>query len=304
MNMASERAWGDFWAQQSRQGGGGCLPEGYRGIDQVQQDAWRRFAKTLPRPCRLLDLATGDGRVMGWLMGARRDLKPIGVDLAPQLPPPPRGAKVKTNVPMEQLPFEDAKFEAVTSQFGFEYGDIGKAAAEIARVTRAKGVIGLMSHRVDGPILAHNLRRKTQIEWVLREQDLMAVAKRSLTLRQQTGLFAMPDAIPQAADLGAKQFGPESVGWEIAEAIRRTLLMGARQHPQSVAATLDVIASRAENEIGRIVSLEAACQTACDTARLNAAFDAAGLTLAQVTPLYESESSKPFADFRVLHKPG
>ncbi|GAA4051648.1 class I SAM-dependent methyltransferase [Parerythrobacter jejuensis] len=303
MSSASERAWGDFWAQQGGQGGGGCLPEGYRSIDAVQQSAWRDFAKRLPRGCALLDLATGDGRVMAWLMGTRRDLKPTGVDLAPQLPPAPRGAKVKAGVAMEALPFPDGRFNAVTSQFGFEYGNVAQIAAEIARVAKPGALIGLMSHRLDGPILAHNAARREQLYWALVEKDVVGIAKRSLALRQ-AGLAPMPPEIPQTVAEGQKRFGPQSVGWEIAEAVRRTLIMGARDHPANIAATLDTIAGRAANEIGRIDSLESACRTTADQAGLDAAFEGARLDLLEKTELRDRDEAIPFADFRVLKNSG
>lgn len=301
MSKGSERAWGDFWAQQKGQASGGCLPEGWRGIDAVQQNAWRDFARHLPRSCRLLDLATGDGRVMRWLMRWRPDLKPVGLDLAPTLPFPPKGAKVKCGVAMESLPFLDARFNAVVSQFGFEYGMVEDVAKEIARVLSCDGIVGLMTHRIDGPILAHNLKRSKQIEWALVEQDLVAIAKRSLALRA-SGIMAVPDRISRAVDEGARLFGPQSAAWEIAEAIRQTLVLGARDHPTNVAATLDTIVERAANEIGRIQSLAKACGTAADVVRLAQAFSAAGLMQTAITPLAEAEDAPAFADFRVLHR--
>lgn len=301
MSKDSERAWNDFWAQQEKNGGGGCLPDGWSGIDAVQQGAWNEFARHLPRPCRLLDLATGDGRVMQWLMRSRRDLKLVGVDLAPTLPAPPRGAKVKTGVAMEHLPFPDARFDAITSQFGFEYGQVEQVAREIARVLSPRGIAGLMTHRIDGPILAHNHRRRAQIEWALHEQGLIAIAKQSLRLRGN-GVAIIPVQIMQAVAEGARRFGPQSAAWEIPEAIRRTLVLGARDHPANVAATLDAITDRAANEIGRIRSLADACSTAADVQRLAQAFDAAGLKAIAVTPLVEGESKQPFADFRLLHR--
>lgn len=301
MSKDSARAWGDFWAQQGKKGSGGCLPDGWTGIDAAQQGAWKDFARHLPRRCRLLDLATGDGRVMQWLLGLRRDLKPVGVDLAPTLPEPPRGTKVKTGVAMERLPFPDARFDAITSQFGFEYGQVEKVALEIARVLSPKGIVGLMTHRIDGPILAHNRQRRAQFEWVLHEQDLISIAKRSLHLRAN-GVAIIPVQVAQAVAEGVRRFGPQSAAWEIPEAIRQTLILGARDHPAGVAATLDTIAERAANEIGRIQSLDDACNCTDDAERLAQAFDTAGLKVTTITPLVEGEGKQPFADFRLLHR--
>ena len=291
-------AWSEFWALNKGSGqDGGCLPSGYQGIHQAQQAGWSAYAKTLPKGARVLDLATGDGRVMAWLMAARRDLKVMGCDMAPQLPNPPRGAKVKAGVEMERLPYPDARFATLTSQFGFEYGDTAKVAAEAARVLKADGELAILTHRQDGPILAHNLKRREQIRWAIEEQDLPAIAKNSLQLR--VGARAhVPPAIAHAPQQGAETHGAQSAAWEIAEAIRQTLAMGARDHPANVAALIDTIVSRAHNELGRIASLEAACATTADEAGFVGAIEAAGFETLERTPITEAPGGSAFADFR------
>ncbi|ABC62384.1 class I SAM-dependent methyltransferase [Erythrobacter litoralis] len=295
----SEAAWGDFWARQSGQQRGGCLPEGWRGIDAVQQEAWHGFAADLPQGARVLDLATGDGRVMRWMLDTRPDLECTGVDLAPSLPPPPKGTTVKSGIPMEELPFDDGSFEAVVSQFGFEYGDMAKTAHEIARVLAPGGTVALMTHRLEGPILAHNKARRMQIGWALERKDVIGVAKRSLALRAG-GVAAVPMEITQAVQEGAHRFGPQSAAWEISEAVRRTLLAPAHVPAAQLAATLDQIGVQAANEMGRIASLEAACRTAADEDAWATAFEAAGFVSASSAPLAEAQESAPFAEFRLL----
>lgn len=298
MNQAD--AWGDFWASNSAGGGnGGCLPEGWQGIDSVQQDAWKAFAKRFPKTARVLDLATGDGRVMRWLLSARRDLKLVGTDLAPRLPEPPRGTKVKTGVAMENLPFKDGHFSAIVSQFGFEYGKIEKSAAELRRVLREGGLVGLLMHRGDGPILAHNRTRAEQIRWILNERRLADDAKAFLA-RRQSGLLAVPQSLQDAPAEGSQKFGQGSVAWEIAEAIRRSLVMGQRDSVANVAGLIDTIVGQARNELGRIDSLATACATADDEDMLSSAFDDAGLSMVSNEPLSDGRYDTPFANFRVL----
>jgi hypothetical protein len=170
MSGSTDHAWVDFWARNQASGdGGGCLPSAWERIVSAQVPVWQRFAARLPRKARVLDLATGDGRVMRWLLSQRRDLKLTGVDMAPELPAAPKGTKVRSGVRMEALPFGDDQFVAATSQFGFEYGDVPKAAAALTRVLAPDAMIGIMTHRADGPILAHNLKRKQQIEWAVEE---------------------------------------------------------------------------------------------------------------------------------------
>jgi SAM-dependent methyltransferase len=294
------KVWGDFWARSRKTGGAGCLPGRWRTIDAAQSRTWAAFARVLPRGARVLDLATGDGRVMDWLLTARRDLKPVGVDRATVLPDPPRGAKVRAGVAMESLPFPDARFEAACSQFGFEYGDVPAAAAELARVVRPGGAIALMTHRGDGPILAHNLQRRAAIRWALESEDLLGIARRSLQVR---GLVPVPPRLAAAPAEGARLFGQGSAAWEIAEAIRRILMLGTRDDPREVARLLDAVSEQAENELGRIASLEAACARADDEEALRAACSEAGLETLSVGDVDEVDSGRPFARLRLLRRP-
>ena len=295
-----ERAWGSFWQREAGRGrGGGCLPSAYEAIDAAQREVWQAFASRLPKNAALLDIATGDGRVMKHLLTARRDLKPVGVDRAPRLPPAPRGASVKAGIAMENLPFPAGKFAAVTSQFGFEYGAIDKAACEVARVLRPDGLVGLITHRKDGPILAHNIARKAQIEWAISEQGVLDLARKLVGLRT-AGLPAQPVRLRQIAADGARRFGRASAAWEIPEAAAQTLELGARDTQANLMQMLNSIEAQARNELGRIASLQRACETTAAAEEFEQAFEGANLTQVESRALRISENEPPFADFRLL----
>lgn len=300
MNSPHDQAWKVFWARnQSGGSDSGCLPAAWERIVAAQLPAWQQFASTLPPNARVLDLATGDGRVMRWLLGKRRDLKLTGVDLAPQLPAAPKGTKIHTGIRMEALPFGDGWFTAATSQFGFEYSDVPKAAAELVRVLRPGAVIGIMTHRIDGPILAHNVKRKQQIEWALNDQSLIAIAKQSLAMRDRGLPLSSPKLVEAPAE-GARLFGPASAAWEIAEAIRRTMVLGSGHPSAHVAQTLNMIADQAANELGRIASLQAACETTSDDRAFQSALEQGGLAQESCIDICESTTNVPFAHFRTL----
>lgn len=295
-------AWNAFWERQDRVGGkgsGGCLPESWQSIDRTRSEVWKDFARTLPRSARVLDLATGDGLVMAHMLAARRDLKMTGIDRAEKLPPGPRGAKLKGGISMEDLPFPDARFAAITSQFGFEYGDVANVAREAARVLHRDGKLALMTHRLDGPIVAHNRKRREQITWAIEEQDLLRQAKNSLALRG-AGIAAIPKSIIEAPEKGAALHGQQSAAWEIAEAIRRTLHLGRRDTPAEVAKVIEEIGAQARNELGRIASLELAAEAASDTEAFLGALSNAGLECVAHRELVDSVSPQPFADFRIF----
>ncbi|MXO84635.1 methyltransferase domain-containing protein [Altererythrobacter aurantiacus] len=294
------QAWDDFWQQNAGgKGQGGCLPEGDDALDRVQKEVWSRFARTLRKGARLLDLATGDGRVMRWLVAARRDVKPVGCDRAPELPEAPRGTKMRAGVSLEDLPFRDGQFAAVTSQFGFEYAEPQTAARELARVLANDGVAALLTHRQDGAILEHNLARREAIRWALEERAAVEVGKRHLGLRS-VGIGGAPATLSDIAQEGAKQFGPRSPAWEIPEAVRQTLTLGARDHPANVGAMLNTIAAKARNELARIASLEAACARTANAEAFEGALAEAGLTQLSIEELCVRSEDKLFGDFRIL----
>ncbi len=253
------------------------------------------FARELPKSARVLDLATGDGCVMRWMLSVRSDLKLTGVDLAPTLPSAPRGTTIKSGVAMEKLPFPDHRFHCITSQFGFEYGDIARSALEVARVLRDDGRLAIMVHRGDGPILEHNVGRREQISWVLSDRKLDAQVKAALTMGLGGGQAALSAAENAVRDAAAN-FGQDGPAWEIAEAIRRSILMGARSGARSIVETVAAITAQARNEVGRIDSLERACGAADDRDTLVGAMAEAGLSHAVSTQVDEP-SGRAFADF-------
>lgn len=301
MTQKNQRAWSQFWAEgrNSR----GCLPARWEMIDRAQRQCWTRFAGDLPRRARCLDVATGDGRVLSWMREVRPDLNLRGVDSAPQLPPSRSGIKLKAGVAMEDMPYGDASFDAATSQFGFEYGDIRLASSEIARILKPGGQLALMTHRNDGPILAHNLARREEIRWALETRQLVSIAKRSLALRT-ANLAIVPPEIRDAPGEGARRFGQGSAAWEIAEAVRQTLSLGQRDSAANVAALLEQIAGQAANEVGRINSLEQACRTTADASAFEAVLREAGFEPGAVETLTTRQGERPFADFRTYRRLG
>ncbi len=292
------KSWGDFWANNAAtdgEGPSGCLPERWATIEEAQKAAWYGFIADLPRGARVLDLATGDGRVLRWMRDERGDLSLTGIDLAPTLPPAPKGTETRGSIAMEDLPFDDSAFDAVVSQFGFEYGDTVKVAAEIARVLAPNGRVALMVHRGDGPILEHNRNRAAAIDWAIEQTNVTGAVSKALQT-PGAGPAIAAQVAAALAKLGASKFGETSPAWEIPEALRRACLMGESQGTASILETVEVIKERAENEIGRINSLARACVTADARDMLVDAFAANGRTPNATSQIAEP-SGRAFADF-------
>lgn len=296
--MNDAAAWSDFWAHNAGADSGGCLPQRWATIEDAQRTAWRVFIGDLPQGARVLDLATGDGRVLGWMRAKRGDLGLIGVDLAPTLPASPQGTQTRGGIAMEDLPFAANEFAAVVSQFGFEYGDIRSTAAEIARVLVPGGKVGLMVHRGDGPILEHNLARRAAIDWVLDEQRLGTITRTALE-SPKGGPQVAAQVAAAIGMLGASKFGQTTPAWEIPEAMRRAMVMGAAAGVDSIVTTIQEIEARARNETGRIVSLARACSVADQRDIITAAFEAQELQLRSEDKIIEP-SGRAFASFLIF----
>ena len=201
---------------------------------------------------------------------------------------------------MESLPFGDGHFTAIVSQFGFEYGETESVLAEIGRICRPGGYVGLMTHRLDGPILEHNLGRRAGLVWALDEAKLVSKARSSMALRAMG--FGPPPAIMEAPAKAKARFGDGSAGWELAEAISRTLSLGQNDRPEEVDRLLVRLEEMARNEIGRIDSLEKACRRVADKKELVRMFGDHGLTVQSHHDVLEHGSTRAFAGFWTLRR--
>jgi SAM-dependent methyltransferase len=292
----NRKAWADFWAQKSGERGPACLPNALQEIDAAQRETWHAFARDLAPGVRLLDLATGDGAVLKKIREARTDLVLTGVDSAPTLPPAPPGMTLRAGVSMEALPFEDGAFDAVVSQFGYEYGDTAAIAPEAARLLAPGGRLGLLIHRRDGPIVAHNLPRRDALRWALAPGGYLAKA-RGLVAARRIAAIPTPPAFRTAPEEAQRLFPGQSVGHEFLTAILHTLEMGRGKPPEESLEVFATLESKASNEIARIETLERA---ACDADRIALISDelrAAGLDMRPPAEVAERSTGRAFAWF-------
>src|SRR5262245_44653364 len=147
-----------------------------RAVTQVQQQVWSTgdFAKIGNRAqlvgerlCealeiipgeRSLDVACGSGNAA--IAAARRFADAVGVDYVPALLENGRERAAAEGLEVEfvegdaqELPFEDASFDVVTSTFGAMFApDQPKAAGELLRVCRPGGRIGMANWPPEGLI--------------------------------------------------------------------------------------------------------------------------------------------------------
>lgn len=289
----SRNTWSRFWEQRSGTDGG-CLPHAFELIDRALARAWRDFAGSLPRGGKVLDLATGDGVVLGRLRAARHDLKLVGVDSSPVLPASPKGVKLKAGVAMERLPFSPASFDAVTSQFGIEYGDIAPTAAAIRSVLKPGRSFQFVVHHRDGPIVAHNLPRREALAWALSTSGhfdkAMALAKARMAMRLPT-----PPAFHAAPADAMRRFPDQPVAHEFTLAILQTLELSQDAAPQEAIKALVELRDRATNEMGRIDALAGAALDRAGLEKFLGHLKGEGLDADDPRLLRENDRTMPFA---------
>lgn len=152
--------------------------------DAVIEPVWHEFSDALADESRLLDLATGNGVVA--LACARRahqrqqNLEIHAVDAADIKPPAQASGQepqvlFQGGVWLEELPFENGSFNAVVSQYGFEYANEEQAVFEISRVLSSGGRLRLVIHAHGGAVWEDVQIRHDRLAGVLAGDGVMGL---------------------------------------------------------------------------------------------------------------------------------
>lgn len=176
--MASSNAshgWRHYWKEDRI---ASCLPENEATAREIQEH-WIELFADLPDGSRILDVATGNGILLAHAaMAAERVGKRFlltGIDLAEidpfryvsNIPDGLRDARFIGGIAAEKLPFSDAEFDVVVSQYGVEYADLDKALDEVERVLGARGRLIWLAHSVDSVVVDQNRDHAVQVEFLL-----------------------------------------------------------------------------------------------------------------------------------------
>lgn len=267
--------WAAFWNTSGTSANTASLAE-LSPPTRTRLDApWRALARELPKRSKVLDLATGGGIVLDLLRKARPDLQLTGVDAAKRLPRPV-GMILMAGVLNENLPFAAARFDAVTSRFGIEYGDLDAASREAARVMRRGARLRLILHHADGLVLLHNLARLEALRWAAIDsgwfqRGLIAVRGRVL------GGLPQPASSRAAPADAMARFPGQPVAAEFLTGLNQVLDWGAGRSSEQVLAALENLRERADGEIARLEALAGAACNVERIERLRAAFSQAGV---------------------------
>lgn len=180
-------SWSRYWA-------GGALHSCATSFDGNYDDAigefWRAVCEPLSGSERVLDVATGNGalpRMLVDLLGADGRLPEVdAIDIADIAPPwlgqlaPTLAQRLRfhARVAVEALPFADATFDLVISQYGLEYSDLQHSVDELLRVMKPGANVALVLHHVDSLPVRLGRAEVLEIDWLLQTGGLLQRAKR------------------------------------------------------------------------------------------------------------------------------
>lgn len=159
------RAWTAFWQEQGVDSR--CLAHLQADVRRTLDSHWAAFAAALPALARVLDIGCGAGVVGRNLLAVRPDLQITGIDLAHVPAASDPRLFLVSETPMESLPFENHRFDAAVSQFGFEYGDAAQAAKEVARVLAPGAPFSFLVHHSHSAIVRQGRTRDSALRALL-----------------------------------------------------------------------------------------------------------------------------------------
>jgi hypothetical protein len=169
-------AWSHYWSGLPRESAG-CLPGLPRPAALALESLWAGFVGDLPGDALVLDLGTGAGAVPRFSTGVRQDVRWLGVDYVEGLKSNVPNIEYRGGVRMEALPFDDASFDAATSQFSIEYAG-ASAVAELLRVLKPHAPMMVVAHHSGSVILEQNRRRLAALDDLCSDDGLLALAER------------------------------------------------------------------------------------------------------------------------------
>lgn len=205
-HSSSDRRRGWHWSEYWRGGRDEVMtvgtPEGTATFDTGP--FWRTWFASFPDGARLLDLATGSGRVAGYALEAARagtrTFDITGIDYA-EAPRPLDGCTLLGEVALERLPFAAACFDGASSQFGLEYADPHRALAELSRVLRPGGRVLMLAHHADSAIRRQTAAQLAAWERVVGSGGALRQARRVFSAH----LRGAPEAARAAAESGLRE---------------------------------------------------------------------------------------------------
>lgn len=258
-------------------------------------ELWQRFARELETGSRVLDLATGNGAVPRHLLAAEPTLRITAVDLADIDPvrfvsgaPELQSVHFMGGIDICSLPFESGSFQALTSQFGFEYAPLIPATESCCRVLAKGGSMLLLLHHVGSEVVRSTGVALMEMESLLRQagvvDTLVQFAHKKLPVQ------VLEDA--GRAHLAADCKKSKHLTGQVFEGINR-VIVGNKDNAADAASLAANIAVRLRAERARLTRLQSAALDEAKITKLRSLLRSGGVQVDIVEPLEVGGADDP-----------
>jgi SAM-dependent methyltransferase len=298
-------SWSDYW----RSGRGASCFEG-SDLEVRLNRAWDEFVDAMPDGARVLDLATGNGTVAR-ICAARARLRAIGLSIdavdAAAIDPPRvvadpdglfRDIRFHSGIRLEALPFSAAAFDGIVSQFGFEYADEERAAAEVVRCLAPGGRLRFLLHAREGAVARDSAIRLERLKRVMAENgplELVRTLARAAEAGDRATVAGKSTLLPAAmAELRrlAERPPPDDAALFYSNEFLKLWAERHRYRIQGVRRSIEDGWANARGVAGRQEEMLSAARSAGDMAGLADRFAGAGLTVGDVRTLRDERNGQ------------
>ncbi len=280
-----DQNWSNYWQGRTAAQSGSALV-GIEDHPQIQSFWVESFAK-LPKNACALDLACGAGTVAKVLNGlgftdiSGLDISSAAIDVLKKSLP-----DVSTFVSSaDATPFEDAKFDVIVSQYGFEYGDFEAVIPEIARILKPGGRFLALSHKADGAIYREVSQQLEQIT-AIEQTGFIDAARGIFEVAMTKDSFKTPEEVDQVfRPAQAKLLELAKTHKRLAEHIyfstQRMFKQRSQYHYKDIVNWLDGTDHEVKSFIGRMTSMKTAAIYSQKMDGFMSAFSKSGLEMCE-----------------------
>jgi SAM-dependent methyltransferase len=254
MTQDRSSSWSQYWSTGALHSCAGSFVDNY---DESIAAFWREVFAPLTAADRILDVATGNGALPRLLVDSRAvptsalpavdaiDLANIDPPWLIEYPDALRSRlRFHAGVAVESLPFADASFDLVISQYGLEYTHLDASIDELLRVMKPAAQVALVTHHHDSLPVRLGRAEVLEIDWLLQSGGLLQRVRRLLPYLAR---------LATAAGMASVQRDPE------AAKVRQRFNESMREMQQRLAASVagDILAET-QDAIGRLMGQVAA----------------------------------------------